>query len=312
MSTKHIPISPLRYPGSKARFYKQFRDLFCQLNLNGRTVVEPYAGSASLSISLLAEGLVKSALLLERDPLIFSFWRSVFFHTDQLIEAINDVSVDIATWMSIRKLLSVSEPDENRVIELGLAGLFLNRTNFSGVLHAGPIGGMSQSSIYSVGCRFNKPEIISRISEISALKHDIDVVFGDALNYLNAQVTEDNDNIIYYIDPPYFKEGKKLYRHYYQMQEHAALAHTLTNAKYDWILSYDAHHIIEHLYADFARIYKMFRYSSRTPKQIQELLITNLDFGLNINNMADFDNSRSGIALISHCESLLDYTQEIM
>jgi DNA adenine methylase len=277
MSTKRIPINPLRYPGSKSRFYKQFRDFFCQLNLSGRRIVEPYAGSASISLSLLADGLVTSAQLIERDPLIFSFWKSVFLHTEELVDAIKEIPVNMESWADIRKNLHVTEPDESRTVELGLAGLFLNRTNFSGVLHAGPIGGASQSSSYAVDCRFNKDEIISRIEIISKYREKVDVCFGDAVDFLKKNRDDPKKEAIYYIDPPYFKEGKKLYRHYYDTAEHTALARTLAESHFDWILSYDAHHVIEHLYADFSRIDKVFRYSSKTPKKGLEFLITNMN-----------------------------------
>lgn len=281
MLTKRTPISPLRYPGSKARFYNQFRDFFCQLNLSGRRIVEPYAGSASISLSLLADGLVTSALLIERDPLIFSFWKSVFLHTDDLIESIKKVPVTMDSWSEMRKSLYVTEPDDFKTVELGLAGLFLNRTNFSGVLHAGPIGGISQSSKYTVDCRFNKDEIISRIKVISKNREKVSVVYGDAIEFLKDEKKDKKEETIYYIDPPYFKEGKKLYRHYYDIAEHTALARALAESSFDWILSYDAHHVIEHLYADFSRIDKILRYSSKTPKQALEFLITNMDVDIN-------------------------------
>lgn len=45
-----------------------------------------------------------------------------------------------------------------------------------------------------------------------------------------------------------------------------------------WILSYDKHHIIELLYKNFNFISLEFRYSSRMPKLVDELLISNVGF----------------------------------
>lgn len=277
--------NPLRYPGSKSAFIDEFSEYVKANNLVGREIVEPYAGSASISLGLLHKNLISSAVLIERDPLIFSFWFCVFHRTENLIRAIENLTVNLDTWHSFEKYRKFDKFKENEVstfgddevLSLGLAGLFFNRTNFSGVLHAGPIGGKNQKSEYSVDCRFNKKDIIKRINTISKLANKVSIHFGDAIQALKDSNDLDNSNRFFYIDPPYYVQGQKLYRYHYKLSDHKRLAEVLTDAKYSWVLSYDNHHVIEHFYSDFDKITRDFRYSSRNPKQEKELLITNIE-----------------------------------
>ena len=269
--------NPLRYPGSKSGFIEEFSEYVKTNNLEGKQIVEPYAGSASISLGLLQKGLVSSAILIERDPLIFAFWHCVFFRTDELIAGIEGLDISLDTWHEFEQFKKMDASLPENILPLGLAGIFFNRTNFSGVLHAGPIGGKSQTSEYAVDCRFNKKDIIKRISIIAKLADRVSVFFGDAIQAIQDANNSDNSNRFFYVDPPYYKQGQKLYRYHYKIRDHKLLCDALTEARFPWILSYDNHHVIEHFYSDFDQITRNFRYSSRSPKQEKELLITNIN-----------------------------------
>jgi DNA adenine methylase len=270
-------LNPLRYPGSKAAFVDEFSEYIKLNGLTGRQIVEPYAGSASISLGLVLNGTASSAILVERDPLVYSFWYCVFYRTCELIASITELEISLRTWHEFDRLREVDDIAGQNLLELGLAGLFFNRTNFSGVIHAGPIGGQSQGSDYAVDCRFNKVDLIKRIRAAAKLADRVEIYFGDAVKALRDANNADNENRFFYIDPPYYKQGKKLYRYHYNDTAHKLLADTLSEATYPWILSYDNHHVIEHHYASFHRITKNFRYSSRVAKQEKELLITNVE-----------------------------------
>jgi DNA adenine methylase len=282
LSTKIV--SPLRYPGSKATFLHVVLDFIIANNLHGKEIVEPYAGSAIVSLSLVANGLVNKATLVERDPLIYSFWKAVFNHTDSLVSSIENVEVNIDSWHYFREFLNYDQPEEDRIPELALAGLFLNRTNFSGILHSGPVGGRSQNSTYKIDCRFNKKEIISRIQKIALLRETISVMFDDALVFLCNVPVINNRTHFFYIDPPYFKEGHQLYRYHYKTVDHKRLSDVLRVASYPWLLSYDKHEFIKLLYDGFQQNNQHFRYMSKIPKKEKELVITNMQSGLTEKN----------------------------
>lgn len=268
-------LTPLRYPGSKADFVATIFKIIKHADLSGRHFFEPYAGSASVSLGLVESGIVRSATLIERDPLIYAFWESVFNHTDDLICEFQELPINLQTWHRLRPLLQIDRIDKARIVELGVAGLFFNRANFSGVMNAGPIGGLGQKSEYKIDCRTNKDDLIARILAIASQAERFTVEFGDAIEIINR--LRNRTRAVFYIDPPYFEKGESLYRYFYRHADHKKLAIALKGAGFSWILSYDPHHVIEFLYSDFEVQKHHFRYSVRSPKKHDELLISNVD-----------------------------------
>jgi len=275
---QYVPkyISPLRYPGSKALLGEYISDFINEQSLIGTTIVEPYAGSAIISFLMLFKGYVDRAILIERDPLLYAFWFSVFNHTDELIKGIDNIDVSIETWNDLCRYKKVDDIISFPVIDMGLAGLFYNRTNFSGILNGGPLGGKGQTSAYGIDCRFGKRALIKRIVEIAKLSNKITVLFSDALDHLkqNKQFYEANSYFLY-IDPPYFREGKKLYRYWYKQADHSALAEFLLSVRTPWLVSYDDHQFIRNLYTQAEVQQTYFDYVARRPKRAPELLISN-------------------------------------
>lgn len=276
MQLKNTEIlkGPLRYPGSKAAFAPIFFEVVRQLGLNFETIVEPYCGSGAVSLYALQNDICSNAVLVERDPLIYAFWYSVFNHAEELLDKIASADIDLSTWHNLQSLRELDVPGAAPIVDLGFAGLFFNRVNYSGILSAKPIGGLSQSSDYKIDCRFNKPDLCKRIKSIARLSSRVKVVFGDALDVIRAPGVYGAGSI-YYIDPPYFDQGKRLYRHHYNTSDHYELYESLAALNQPWFLSYDKHHVIELLYKHFNLVTFGFRYSSRMPKLVDELFITN-------------------------------------
>lgn len=274
------PLSPLRYPGSKAGLIEWMDSFLNKNGLIGAQFVEPYAGSASLGLGLLSRGSISSLMIFERDPLLFSFWYSVFFRTDRLVALIERYEPSLKTREELNWLRK-SEVVIDDIELMGYSALLFNRTGFSGVLNSGPIGGISQTSKYTVDCRFNKPSLIERIVELSKFSSKVTVYFGDAIKALTDANNADNSNRIFYVDPPYYIQGPKLYRYFYDFSDHLKLSETLVNAEYRWLLSYDDHPAIRHFYREFSIYEPQFRYSSRVPKKEHELLYTNIPIKVN-------------------------------
>lgn len=266
-------LSPLRYPGGKSDFAPTAAEILSRCNLFERPLCEPFAGSAAVSLYLLDIEAIPSAHLFEKDPLIFSFWYSIKYHFDEFAEKFLNLPITLDTWKNLRPLLRIEQPDSSNIVDLGVACLFFNRTNFSGIINAGPIGGMTQSSRYSIDCRTNKDEIIIRLLSISMVSDRLFVTFGDALDSIHNN--NEFKHHVLYIDPPYFKKGGLLYRKHYKLSDHKQLAESLGACNKPWLLSYDDHHVIEFLYTDQHIQRVKFRYSVHSPKNHEELLISN-------------------------------------
>jgi DNA adenine methylase len=278
--TKGEPLSPLRYPGGKALLASYISGVIEEHFLAGCRFIEPYAGGASVSLELLRLGFISEAVLVERDPLVYAFWQCVFNDTDALCAAVEATPVTIDTWNLLQPLRDITTPRTRKysMLQLGVAGLFFNRTNFSGIIGAGPIGGKNQSSKYAIDCRFNKPKIIKQIRTAAKFRDRISVHYGDALTYLRNQTEELATGFVFvYIDPPYYTQGKKLYRYFFEDQDHAQLAAYITAQGYPWLVSYDDHSEIRRLYEgnQFQPIY--LDYKVRSSRTAQELVISNLE-----------------------------------
>jgi len=274
--------SPLRYPGGKARLVGYIENVISCNNLIGCDFYEPFAGGAAITIGLLQRGIISSSTIIERDPLIFAFWHAVFFHTDEIIKRIDEAPITLDTWNSVKKYKSYDLPLEAEIVEMGFAALFLNRTNFSGVLDGGPIGGYTQAGNYKIDCRFNKKRLIEIITFLSSYKDRIKVIFSDGITYLqDSQYRLLSKPSFVYADPPYYQKGERLYRHFFSNAQHIMLADTLKSAQYPWLLSYDNCGFINNLYQsqnnELSCKYLYFDYTCNNIKKESELLVSNLE-----------------------------------
>jgi len=269
-------LGPLRYPGSKSNLADYFETFIKENLLLGAHLFEPYAGGASISLSMLARGLVSKATLVEKDPLIFAFWRSIKENPEGLCERVQKAKVTLDAWKSYRKYLTPNALDRFPLLDLGFAGLFFNRTSFSGIIGAGPIGGMSQTSNYKINCRFNKERIILQILEVAKFRKQLTVIHGDALSYLNKNRSRiSKGHSLVYIDPPYFQQGRRLYRYHYVLEQHKNLADFINRETYPWIVSYDNHPTIVDFFSHQKIIPIFLNYAVKQSRKAEELLISN-------------------------------------
>lgn len=274
--------SPLRYPGGKSLMTNFFVDLFHKNGLQDIVYAEPYAGGAGAAINLLLDGHVNEIVINDANIGIYSFWNALVNESDRFIQTINAVPVTLAEWYKQREVLQRSTKPS---FELGVATFFMSRTNRSGVIFGGAIGGSTEEkqnkAKYKIDCRFNKQDLIQRLKIISANKRRIKVANEDALAFLRQL----DNNVFVYLDPPYYVKGKSLYMNHYTNKDHKELASFLQNeAHFNWVLSYDDAPQIREMYAD-SDLYRFPLKYTVSKKQIGYELLThscNLQFPENM------------------------------
>jgi DNA adenine methylase len=131
-------------------------------------------------------------------------------------------------------------------LAFGFATFFFKRTNHSGILNGGMIGGKGQAGIWKVDARFNKTELLRRIERIGAHKNRIHLSRLDAVDFL-ADVRPSRDSLVY-LDPPYYRAGAKLYLNAYSPDDHTAVRKVVGRLKAPWVVSYDDVPEIRRLY----------------------------------------------------------------
>lgn len=270
--------NPLRYPGSKSKLTNYIETLIQNEGLQDCTIYEPYAGSAAITFNLLERNSVSNAIINELDPLIYNFWYSVMYHTNELIEIINKTPITLEIWYELAKYKNNNYIKNKTPLEIGFAGLFLNRTNFSGILNASMLGGLHQNSNYKIDCRFNKESIINCIINLSQYRNRVTLYNMDAINFLKKTTHYKRTRKIFaYIDPPYLKKGPLLYRYYYNYDMHLTLSKYIKAKIFPWLISYDNTPEIRKMYKKCNQQQIYLDYSISTTKKGNELLISNLE-----------------------------------
>jgi len=230
--------SPLRYPGGKSRLAPFIRSLIHANGLEGGTYVEPFAGAAGIAWALLFDGTVSRVILNDLDPALYAFWRAVFTRTDELCEAIRSTPVSMRTWRAQRKILG--KPYTHSIISVAYAAFFLNRTNRSGVLRGGVIGGKTQSGSWRLDARFNAEDLIRRIRRIADFRRQVRILRMDAIAFIRRLGSSLPAESLVFIDPPYFGRGHDLYWNTYTAKHHDELSSVIkTRLQCPWTVSYD-------------------------------------------------------------------------
>lgn len=131
--------SPLRYPGGKWRLSGFLARYLARNFERPPEYIEPYAGGASLALSLLFNRTVSRIWLNDLDPAIHACWKAMLENSERFCLAIERTPITPEEWRSQRSIYS--RGSQNDTFSLGFATFFLNRTNHSGILNGGMIGG---------------------------------------------------------------------------------------------------------------------------------------------------------------------------
>jgi DNA adenine methylase len=250
-----IAHSPIRYPGGKNCIFQFVSSLIAENGLTGCKYIEPYAGGAGLALRLLYEEFAESIVINDLDSLVHAFWTICVSQPERLIKWIDKTPVTVATWKKCKQIIK----QENDVdsFELASAFFFLNRTNVSGVLSGGIIGGLQQTGNYKIDARYNKIELIRKIEKIARFSNRIDVSNLDGISLVKKYKRRASDTFIY-LDPPYYEKGSNLYLNAYKDDDHIRLSQFVSTLSTPWLLSYDNHSFIINLYKSFEKVaYKL-------------------------------------------------------
>lgn len=262
-------VSLLRYPGGKVSLYPRLREIVRNNKLNG-TYVEPYAGGAGAALALLITGQVDRIVINDLDPAIYAVWKAVTTSPDDFAELIRRTDLSIGEWKKQKQIYK--EADRSDILGLGFATFYLNRANRSGVLNAGPIGGMQQTGNYKIDARFNKRELLERLRLIALYRNQIVASNLDGRTVIEQY--SDKPNTFIYADPPYFHKAGSLYMNYFTQDDHVRLAECLNGrANAHWVLTYDSLPDVASLYSERRRELFSLNYSAHRIEKATEVMV---------------------------------------
>jgi len=229
-----------------------------QNDLVGCEYVEPYAGGASVALSLLFEQYADHVHINDLNRSVFMFWNVVLNKTDELCKLIRDAKIETLEWTRQRKVQMASDPDE---LDLAFSTFYLNRTSRSGIIGGGMIGGKNQDGPWKLGARFNRDDLINRIEKIGRFRSRITLTGIDTALYLRNNLGDIRSPFLY-LDPPYYVKGEGLYENFYVHADHEEVATLVSKLNVPWVVSYDGVPEIRKMYEGFTSISYGLRYSA--------------------------------------------------
>lgn len=241
-------------------------------DLVGGKYAEPFAGGAGVAIGLLLTDYVSEIIINDVDVSIHAFWASVLNDTERICEMIRTTPLDMDEYRSQKEIYR--SRDSKDLTELGFAFFYLNRTNRSGILNGGVIGGNDQTGNWKIDARFPRKSLIDKITAISERKDQIRLFNLDARRLIKDHLSEPCSNRLTYIDPPYYHKGKELYLNSYRPDDHVLISHSIkTSIKSPWIISYDNTPEICDLYREFRQETFSLNYTAANRYHGSEVII---------------------------------------
>ncbi len=241
-----ITYTPLRFPGGKSKIYPFVSSLIDTNGLHGCTYAEAFCGGAGLAIKLLLRGDVSKVVLNDLDPAVYSIWDAVVNRPDELCKFIQTVPLTMEQWLKCRDTYRSGDKPS---LELGKAAFFLNRTNRSGILSGGVIGGKKQTGKYRIDARFNREGLCQKVRNISTRRCDIELHNLDALEFMRDVAPTLGEASLLYLDPPYVQKGPALYQNSFTDDAHRRLAGAVRTYDGHWMVTYDTDKLVDDLYA---------------------------------------------------------------
>jgi DNA adenine methylase len=227
--------SPFRYPGGKTWFVPDLRRWFLGIN-KPKLLIEPFAGGAISGLTAAFEGLADHVLLVEKDPMVASVWRTILGgDAEWLADRI------LRFELSIQSIESTLAYEDVTPREEGFRTLLRNRINHGGRLSSG--SGMLKNGEAGKGIasRWYPETLAKRIMAIDSVRSKLTLIEGDGIDVIDEHKMQ--KSTAFFIDPPYTagtggkRAGKRLYT--YNELDHDRLFSLVSSVKGEFLMTYD-------------------------------------------------------------------------
>ncbi|WP_060628889.1 DNA adenine methylase [Paenibacillus peoriae] len=252
-------MSPLRYPGAKSKV----ADHIYQFISAGKTemLASPYAGGASAELAFLHAGVFQKLALNDKDFGVYSLFQLIKTFPEALTMEIQNAKPTHDDYIQARQIIK-NDYIGCDLFQAAWSLLLVNRLAFSGIFKANPLGGI-RGNRKTMLSRWNPEDLCKRINTIHAMSDRFTVHNQDAIEFIEEYYWYDNATLL--IDAPYVKQGKNLYLHYYEEEDHLKLQLLLEGLYQefpcaDLIVTYDNDPLIEEIYKfpEITRIKRRF------------------------------------------------------
>ncbi|WP_348735191.1 DNA adenine methylase [Spiroplasma endosymbiont of Ammophila pubescens] len=256
-------ISPLSWSGGKAKHFDKIKAL---LPAKFDKFIDLFCGGASVGLNVLDQQLCNKVVFNDLHTSLIEFWQYGIY----LIE------LDYLKKLAYPNSKTINELKEKMFddycLNFGEEFLIKNALTFNGE----EWGTWTDKRLQQ---NFNVNKLL-RIQNVRKLlfdlKNNIEFYNLDYKNIINKYYM--NKNIVWYLDPPYYYNKEKVYKHskmnFYELKDN------ILKIKGKWILSIDNSEFIKDLFKEFninefQWVYSSTNWHNKKPKLGQELIITN-------------------------------------
>lgn len=194
--------SPFRYPGGKTWFVPTFRDWISQKYLKPKILVEPFAGGGIISLTALFENFVSKSIMVEIDEEIAAVWQAVIDGDAEWL-ARRILTFNLTKEAVIEEITKVDVSIKEKAFQT----ILKNRTFHGGILAEGSGFLKHGENGKGIRSRWYPMTLAQRLINLNQVANRIDFRCDDGLKIIQEFASQ--QNIVFFIDPPYTAGGKK-------------------------------------------------------------------------------------------------------
>jgi DNA adenine methylase len=222
--------SPFRYAGGKSWLIPQVRKWLSSLSFRPEEFIEPFAGGASVGLTVGIENLADHVTLVEVDADVCSVWQAVFGgEAERLADRVLDFRL---TRAAVKAVLEMSP--RNR-LDRAFKTLVRNRVLHGGILAPGASVMREGENGKGIGSRWYPETLYRRIMALGTHKRMFAALRLDGTGVIRANARR--DRVAFFIDPPYTVAGRRLYSHF--QVDHADLFSACATIRGSFLMTYD-------------------------------------------------------------------------
>ena len=238
--------SPFRYPGGKTWFIPYLRAWLNSIPHKPTTFIEPFAGGGIASLTTAFEDLASHVLMAESDPYVSSVWKTILRGQGEWLA--QEILTFNLTLPNVKAALArEASPRHITLRDQAFLTILRNRVQRGGIMAPG--AGLVKAGENNQGVRSRwYPETLARrIREISDHIDRLSFQPGDGFDLINEYL--DDEAAVFYVDPPYTKAAKRLYRNW--QVDHRKLFELMSEVKGNFLMSYDNDQTVRDLSQEF-------------------------------------------------------------
>lgn len=250
----------LRYPGGKFYGYKV---LYPFLQSPHSEFREVFAGGASV---FLGKALVETNWINDKDAELVNFYRLISDPVKRR-KLSKLLDKEVATRERHAEVLKMDPKSE---LDHAFKYFYLNRTSFSGIMHKPRWG-------YALGSSITPDKWASIIEPVGEKMANAKITQLDFRDVITAPGKK--NDVLLYLDPPYFQASKAIYKNEFSVQDHIDLAQLLKKTPFRFVLSYEDSPQVRELYqwANLNTTNFTYYMSEARRQDGRELIITNFE-----------------------------------